>query len=112
LGIDYTFLTSPYLNLQVFVDRIEDDRETLADGLTAHGITFQVQEKFLDDDLEAGIRGIGYTHDRSWAAELFADYLIGDRVMLSPGVTLFGGKADTVLGQYRGNDSLRVRISF
>jgi hypothetical protein len=114
LGIDYTFLTSLYLNLQVFVDRIEDGRETLADGLTAHGITFQVHEKFLDDDLEAGIRGIGYTHDRSWAAELFADYLIGDRVTLSPGVTLFGANADTVLGQSRGNDmiSLRVRISF
>jgi hypothetical protein len=74
----------------------------------------EVHEKFLDDDLEAGIRGICYTHDRSWAAELFADYLIGDRVTLSPGVTLFGANADTVLGQSRGNDmiSLRVRISF
>jgi hypothetical protein len=58
IGIDRTFFTNLYVNFQFFADIIEDGQSTLALKRKTHGITFEISDKFLDDDLNAGFRDI------------------------------------------------------
>ena len=53
IGIDRTFFTNLYVNLQFFTDVIENGQEALAARRKTHGITFEISNKFLDDDLTA-----------------------------------------------------------
>ena len=57
IGIDRTFFTNFYVNLQFFTDLIEEDQEALVPKRKTHGITFEISDKFLDDDLTAGSIG-------------------------------------------------------
>ena len=111
-GLDYTFLTNLYLNLQVFADRIEDGPNPLEESLSSHGFTFEVHEKFLEEDLEAGVRGIWFTSEKGWSVELYGEYKIGDKIILSPGLTMFGGGEGTTLGQYDKNDMISLRFRY
>lgn len=53
IRIDCTFFTNLYVNLQFFADIIEDGQEVPALKRKTHGITFEINDKFLDDDLTA-----------------------------------------------------------
>ena len=79
-----------------------------------HGATFEISDKFLDDDLNADFRGIYYTSHEGSASEIFAEYKIGDNWQIAPGYMLFNGSKDSRLGQYRENDMIycRLRYSF
>jgi len=114
IGIDRTFFTNLYVNLQFFTDVIEDGQESLAARRKTHGITFEISDKFLDDDLTAGFRGMYFTSNEGLAAEIFAEYKIGDHWELAPGYMLFNGPEDSRLGQFDNNDMvyLRLRYSF
>ena len=48
----------PHLFHQFFIDLIEDSGEILSRDSKTHGITFEISDKFLIDDLTAGLRGI------------------------------------------------------
>ena len=114
IGIDRTFSTNLYVNFQFFADIIEDGQESLASKRKTHGITFEISDKFLDDDLTAGFRGMYFTSNDGSAAEIFAEYKIGDNWTIAPGYMTFNGPKDSRLGQYRENDMiyLRLRYSF
>jgi hypothetical protein len=114
IGIDRTFFTNLYVNLQFFTDLIEDGQESLASKRKTHGITFEISDKFLDDDLTAGFRGMCFTSNDGSACEIFAEYKIGDNWQIAPGYMFFNGPKDSRLGQYRENDMIyfRLRYSF
>ena len=114
IGIDRTFFTNLYVNLQFFTDLIEDGQESLAAKRETHGITFEISDKFLDDDLTAGFREMCYTSHDGSAAEIFAEYKIGDNWQIATGYMTFNGPKDSRLGQYRENDMIyfRLRYSF
>jgi len=114
IGIDRTFFTNLYVNLQFFVDLIEDGKQALASKRKTHGITFEISDKFLDDDLTAGFRGMYFTSNDGSASEIFAEYKIGDNWQIAPGFMLFNGPEDSRLGQFKDNDMayLRLRYSF
>ena len=114
IGIDRTFFTNLYANLQFFADLIEDGKEVLACKRKTHGITFEISDKFLDDDLNAGFRGMFYTSHEGSACEIFAEYKIGDNWQIAPGCMFFNGHKDSRLGQFDDNDMiyLRLRYSF
>ena len=114
IGIDRTFFTNLYVNLQFFTDLIEDGQETLAASRKTHGITFEISDKFLDDDLTAGFRGMYFTSNEGSACEIFAEYKIGDNWEIVPGYMFFNGPRDSRLGQFNDNDMiyLRLRYSF
>ncbi len=45
IGIDHTFFTNLYVNLQFFIDLIEDGQEALAARRKTHGIIFEIEER-------------------------------------------------------------------
>ena len=114
IGIDRTFFTNLYVNLQFFADLIEDGQEALAARRKIHGITFEISDKFLDDDLMAGFRGMYFTSNDGSACEIFAEYKIGDNWQIAPGYMFFNGPKNSRLGQFNDNDMvyLRLRYSF
>jgi len=114
IGIDRTFFTNLYVNLQFFYDFIESGREAIALKRKTHGLTFEISDKFLDDDLSAGFRGMYFTSNEGSASEIFAEYKIGDNWQIAPGYMIFNGPKDSRLGQYRENDMIyfRLRYSF
>ena len=114
IGIDRTFFTNLYVNLQFFADLIENGQESLASKRKTHGITFEISDKFLDDDLTAGFRGMYFTSNDGSASEIFAEYKIGDNWEIAPGYMFFNGPKDSRLGQFNDNDMiyLRLRYSF
>ena len=60
VDIDRTFFTNLYGNLQFFVDFIEDGKEAVSHKRKSYGLTFEINDKFLDD-LTAGFRGMYFT---------------------------------------------------
>jgi hypothetical protein len=114
IGIDRTFFTNLYVNFQFFADLIEGGQEALAARRKTHGITFEISDKFLDDDLAAGFRGMYFTSNDGSASEIFAEYKIGDNWQIAPGFMLFSGPKDSRLGQFKDNDMVyfRLRYSF
>ncbi len=113
-GIDRIFFTNLYLNLQFFYDFIENGKEFLALKRKIHGITFEISDKFLDDDLTAGIRGMYYTSHDGSVCEIFAEYKIGDNWQFASGYMFFNCPKDFRLSQFNDNDMIyfRLRYSF
>ena len=112
IGIDRTFFTNLYFNLQFFADLIEDGQESLVSKRKTNGITFEISDKFLDDDLTAGFRGMYYTSHGGSASEIFAEYKIGDNWQIAPGYMLFNGPKDSRLGQFSHNDMIYIRLRY
>lgn len=114
IGIDRTFFTNLYVNLQFFYDFIEKGKEALSSKRKTHGITFEISNKFLDDDLTAGFRGMCYTSHEGSACEIFVEYKLGDNWQIAPGYLFFTGPKDSPLGQFGDNDMiyLSLRYSF
>ncbi len=112
IGIDRTFFTNLYVNLQFFTDVIEDGQEPLAARRKTHGITFEISDKFLDDDLAAGFRGMYFTSNEGSAFEIFAEYKIGDNWKISPGYMFFNGPEDSRLGQFSRNDVIYFNLRY
>jgi len=112
IGIDRTFFTNLYVNLQFFIDLIEDGQETLASKRKTHGITFEISDKFLDDDLTAGFRGMYFTSNDGSASEIFAEYKIGDNWQIAPGYMFFNGPKHSRLGQFSHNDMVYFNLRY
>jgi hypothetical protein len=112
IGIDRTFYTNFYVNLQLFADCIAGGQEDLAAGRKSHGFTFEISDKFLDDDLQAGLRGTYFTSNNSSAVEIFSDYKIGDNWQIAPGCMVFSGSKDSRLGQFNENDMVYLKLRF
>ena len=110
IGIDRTFFTNLYVNLQFFADLIEDGKETLACKRKTHGLTFEISDKFLDDDLTAGFRGMCFISNEGSACEIFAEYKIGDKWTIAPGGMFFNGPKHSRLGQFNDNDMVYLRL--
>ena len=77
-------------------------------------LSFEISDKFLDDDLTAGFRGMYFTSNDGSASEIFAEYKIGDNWQIAPGYMFFNGPKDSRLGQFNDNDMVyfRLRYSF
>ena len=112
IGVDRTLFTNLYLNLQFVADLIEDGQESLVSRRKTHGITFEISDKFLDDDLTAGFRGMCYTSHDGSASEIFAEYKIGYNWQIAPGYMFFNGPKDSRLGQFNDNDMVYLRLKY
>ena len=112
IGIDRTFFTNFYVNLQFFYDFIENGREAIALKRKTHGLTFEISDKFLDDDLMAGFRGMYFTSNEGSACEIFAEYKIGDDWQIAPGCMFFNGPKDSRLGQFDDNNIVYLRLTY
>ena len=75
-------------------------------------LTFEISDKFLDDDLTAGFRGMYFTSNDGSASEIFAEYKFGDNWQFVPGYMFFNGPKDSRLGQYGENDMIYIRLRY
>lgn len=113
LGIDRTFGANFYVNLQYFFTWTEQ-AEDLTSETWSHGITYDMHDTFLHDDLEAGVRGIlGFT-DQGWTFETYAEYQLADDWLFEVSLLFFEGSESGAYSQYGDNDlvTLRGRYSF
>lgn len=115
LGIDYTFGTNFYWNIQWFMGAMTE-RRSRVDYPVKHGITLNIADKFLDDALEVGIKAALYLEGEDGGTlQAYAAYDLWDNWKATLAYTCWDGpSAHGAYGQYRGNDmlSLTVRCSF
>jgi hypothetical protein len=53
-----------------------------------------------------------YTSHEGSAAEIFAEYNIGDNWTIAPGCMFFNGPKDFRLGQFNDNDMIYLRLRY
>jgi hypothetical protein len=106
LGFDRTFLVNLYVNLQVFWEHVENGTKEIISDTESYGLTFEVSDRFLDDDWTVGVRGVLSFNDGAGVREIFSEYRPGDRWAFSLGIIWFEGPSSSSLGQYDANDML------
>jgi len=111
VGIDRTFGINLYTNLQYYFTSIPDAAD-LAGESYDHGMTYEIHDLFLQDDLEAGIRGVASFANEGWTFEPYAEYRLGDDWLLGASLLLFEGPEDSRYGQFADNDMLNIRLRY
>ena len=111
MGVDRTFGTNLYTNFQYFFTYIEDAGD-LVNERHDHGMTYEVHDLFLRDDLKAGVRGVISFSDKSWTFEPYAELSLGDDWLLATSLLVFEGPEDSRFGQFTANDMLNVRLRY
>jgi hypothetical protein len=111
VGVDRTFGTNLYTNFQYFCTFIEDARDLVRDRYD-HGMTYEIHDLFLQDDLEAGIRGIISFSDQGWTCEPYAELSLGDDWLLAASLLFFEGPENGRFGQFTANDMLTIRLRY
>jgi len=105
IGTDRYFDDNEYLNLQLFADNGEKERQ---------GVTYDLYDTYIRGDIKAGFKGSHYFSDKSGTNEIYFQYLYGDSITIKFGAVYIYGKRDSVFGQFSGNDYtyLEVKYSF
>jgi hypothetical protein len=111
MGVDRTFGTNLYTNLQYFCTFIEDARDLARDRYN-HGMTYEIHDLFLRDDLEAGVRGIVSFSDQGWTCEPYAELSLGDDWLVAASLLFFEGSESGSYGQFTDNDALTIRLRY
>lgn len=112
IGWDRTFFTNLYVNLQGFSNNILNAARLLVQDAHSYGFTFSVSDKFLRDDLTAGLRGLYGINDNGVALELFGEYALGDHWKINAGVLFFEGEKDRGVGVFDRNDFFSLRTAY
>ena len=111
VGVDRTFGTNLYTNLQYFGTITEDARELARDRYD-QGITYDIHDLFWRDDLEAGVRGTVSFSGQGWTCEPYAEFSLGDDWLLAASFLIFEGSRSGRYGQYTDNDMLTIRLRY
>jgi hypothetical protein len=112
LGVDRTFGANLYTNLQYFVTTVGGAIRGLAGRTTTHGLTYEIHDKFFQDDLEAGLRGIASFSEQGFTAEVYGEYSLADDWLLAASLLFFEGPRLGSFGQFSENDSLTIRLRY
>lgn len=111
IGVDRTFGINLYTNLQYFCTYTEHAGE-LVNRTYSHGLTYEIHDLFLDDDLEAGLRGIISFSGQGETIEAYAQYKLADDWLFEGSLLFFQGDESGAYGQFNNNDSLTLRIRY
>ncbi len=113
IGFDRTFALNRYLNLQYFATWIPES-EWVQDRRYTDGLTGELSDLFIDDDLKLGISGIIGFSGQGWLIQPYGEYKFGDNWLLAASIFLFTGDDDGSYGQFDWRDfmTLRLRWSF
>lgn len=102
-GFDRNFDDEEYLNIQLFADNASD---------SSQGATYEMYDKYLRGDLQAGFRGMHYFNDDSGTFEIYSEYTYGDNITLKAGGMAVYGTPNSAYGQFRRNDYLYTEVKF
>ncbi len=113
IGFDRTFGINRYVNLQYFAIYIPHN-EMVVNPRYKHGITYEISDFFLQDDLKLGVSGIIGFSGQGWTIQPYGEYKLGDNWLLAASIFLFAGDEDGSYGQFDRRDfaTLRLRWSF
>lgn len=111
LGLDRNFGTSLYTNLQYFFTVVKDADDLVMDSFD-HGITYEVNNKFLNDDLKAGINGIVSFSSQGWTCGPYVEYKLGDNWLIATSALFFQGSETGQYGQFTNNNSFTFRLKY
>lgn len=111
VGIDHTFGVSLYTNLQYFFT-VTDDAGPTVNETFAQGITYEVHDKFFNDALKSGVRGICSFSEEGLSFEFFNEYQPLDSWLVSLSLLLFEGPSDGAYGGFDRNDALTLKIRY
>ncbi len=115
LGLDQTFGKSFYVNIQYFVGAQMEKKDRVAGPDRMQGFTLSVSDLFLDDALEAGLKGVAYTESGQGATvQPYVSYTFEDCWKATLAYSAWTGPSTGMLGQYDDNDmvTLTLRYSF
>lgn len=112
IGIDWTFFTDFYVTSQYFMDIFLDDTSNATCSSYTDGFTFLVSDKYWDSALEAGVQGTVYLSGDGLSVEIYGQYDINDHWKLTAGFLLWDGEEQTILGQYRENDMVYLKLKY
>ena len=111
MGVDRTFGTNLYTNLQYFCTYVCDAKD-LSGNRYDHGVTYDIHDLFRQDDLEAGIRGMVSLSNQGFTCEPYAELSLGDNWLLAVSLFFFGGNKNGAYGQFNDNDMLTFRLRY
>ncbi len=113
IGFDHTFGLNCYINLQYFATCIPQ-YEQVVNHHYEHGMSYEISDLFLQDDLKLGISGIIGFSGQGWTMQPYGEYRLGDNMLLAASIFLFTGDKNGSYGQFDRRDfaTLRLRWSF
>ena len=94
------------------MDIFLDDTSNATCSSYTDGFTFLVSDKYWDSALEAGVQGTVYLSGDGLSVEIYGQYDINDHWKLTAGFLLWDGEEQTILGQYRENDMVYLKLKY
>ncbi|EXJ15628.1 hypothetical protein [Imhoffiella purpurea] len=112
VGWDYQLDATAYLNLQLYVDRFHDVEadDEYGEGQYA-GLTLGLSDRYLDDQLTLGVRGMADVVSGESMTEIYAEYSPVDDWSFQLGHYFIDGPADSGLGQFADNWLLYAQLT-
>ncbi len=112
LGIDYLFGENLYINMQYYRTEILNYDQSIAKEKIDDGFTIEINKLFFDDDLKIDIEAFYHLPGKSVMIHPYVEYKIIEGLLLNLGYYAFLGKKDTLLGQFRDNDLIVIRLKY
>ncbi|MDR3205181.1 MAG: hypothetical protein LBV23_10675 [Deltaproteobacteria bacterium] len=110
-GWDKNFFTNLIIQAQGFYFRYSG-AEVWGVDRERYGISFNLENKFFNEALRSGVRGVYYLTSHDYCLELFNEYDFDDHLKFKIGYMLLGGKDDGDIGQYDKNDHVYAGIKY
>jgi len=112
-GADYTVFENLYLNFQWFGEYIFDYEKAIDDDMVKNGFIFECSKTFSGEELKIGFTGMIYNlKDEDYMLKPYIEYSYADGILLETGGYFFGGKKDSMFGQFDTNDNMFLKISY
>ena len=113
LGADYTLFENLYLNLQWAGKYIFDYEKGIEEDEMENRLVFSCYDTFFDEELKFGLTGMIYRlKDMDYMIKPYIEYSAADGVSIETGAYLFGGKEQSMFGEFSGNSSVFLKISY
>ena len=107
VGWDRNFSDNRYINLQFFYDHFSNNSAN-----DNYGLTYSVSDKYWNEDLQLGIRGLWNINTNEVLAEIFADYRYNDQWTAKAGYYCIDGDQNTLLQDYHRNQFFYLQLNY
>ncbi len=102
-----------YLNLQYAGRYIFDYEKGIDEAEIENRLLFSCYDTFFDEELKLGFTGMIYRlKDMDYMIKPYIEYSPADGVFIETGAYLFGGKEQSMFGEFSGNSSAFLKISY
>lgn len=112
LVADYKFLEDLYFNFQWIGRYIFDYEDGIDEDELENRFVFSCHKYFFYEELKLGLSGMVYNlRDQDYMLQPYLEYSVTDGVFFGTGCYVFGGKEQSMLGQFSKNDCFFLKTS-